>query len=734
MSDAKDVRTKQDAGGDIQSRSSGLALDAPPFVPKGSQEQRPGLTLSSNVNAAPFVPASYSAANQNDSGTARSARSQKLASAASAAPFVPSTSSNNISSSNSNRLAAMSSNAAPFVPKAESFSSPQSKATNGHAARSSSRSDLMLPDGDDLLGMTAHTPGELAQALSSRAPWKSTGLGGSDAAGAGTRLETSAPATTLQFGAPTSPPRALNSHGSGYSQGYVQSPSKGRAMAQALGGSGRGVSVQGRGRSGPDAGGRGRGRRALPAAGMQGGMGQGPAGQVPVPLTPYGIELTKSVAAAGYFADRLRPEERQRSYLTLQQVNPGEADWGLPEMVQHYHSLYPLEDIAAARDQPSQAFGISTILLKAVSSRDGQAYTLRRLDSRQVPPSAELAGTAQEIVQSWSPLSSHPNLNVPRASFISAEFEGGPALVLGHAFHPTAITLDQAHLQPTSAIARSAPPTEEQLWSYLVQLISAVRAAHGSGLLLRPASLLPSKILLTSPGRIRVGSLGVADVMAGEISSREELHALQRDDLTAVGRLLLVLACAGAPPSLDYVAASFSQGLTRTLSALLASSQGSAFASWQQVAAVMSEQLMAEVDRHQLAAEAAAMQVWKGAEDGRLLRVMVRLSSVLERPESETDPQWAETGDRYLLKLFRDFVLHQVREDGSPMLDWGHVVECLNKLDAGVPEKITLMSRDEASLLVVSYADLKRCLEGALAELRTRGSNWPQVRLDSRRR
>lgn len=348
MSDARDVRTKQDAGGDIQSRSSGLALDAPPFVPKGSQEQRPGLKLSSNVDAAPFVPASYSAATQNDSGTARSgekyvlytiymldkmqaeggdgkyddkfccirlsfamfnlilvtnmatcraaARFQKLASAASAAPFVPSTSSNNISSSNANRLAPMSSDAAPFVPKAgglpwsllwvylvppsaaglltdrclwawlpDPFSSPQSKAANGHAARNSSRSDLMLPDGDDLLGMTAHTPGELAQvechssttgcpsrrdgpcpweiqvhsmvtgdyqssqlyaclpeaplralhtdlsahwqAFSSRAPWKSTGAGGSDAAGAGIRLETSAPATTLHFGAPTSPPR-----------------------------------------------------------------------------------------------------------------------------------------------------------------------------------------------------------------------------------------------------------------------------------------------------------------------------------------------------------------------------------------------------------------------------------------------------------------------------------------------------------------------------------------------
>lgn len=66
------------------------------------------------------------------------------------------------------------------------------------------------------------------------------------------------------------------------------------------------------------------------------------------------------------------------------QMNPGEVDWGLPDMVQQYHTLYPLEDIAAAREQPSQAFGIPTILLKAVSSRDGQPYTLRRLDNRQV--------------------------------------------------------------------------------------------------------------------------------------------------------------------------------------------------------------------------------------------------------------------------------------------------------------------------------------------------------------
>lgn len=54
------------------------------------------------------------------------------------------------------------------------------------------------------------------------------------------------------------------------------------------------------------------------------------------------------------------------------------------------------------------------------------------------------------------------------------------------------------------------------------------------------------------------------------------------------------------------------------------------------------------------------------------------------------DPTWAETGDRYMLKLFRDYLFHQVSEDGRPWLDMSHVVQCLNKLDTGAPEKVSV--------------------------------------------
>lgn len=89
----------------------------------------------------------------------------------------------------------------------------------------------------------------------------------------------------------------------------------------------------------------------------------------------------------------------------------------------------------------------------------------------------------------------------------------------------------------------------------------------------------------------------------------------------------------------------------------------------------------------------------------------------MERGQFNGDERWSETGDRYLLKLFRDFVFHQVDELGNPVNDWGLVVEAINKADAGLEEKIIMLSRDGKSMLVVSYADVQRCLVMAYDEL-----------------
>ncbi len=41
---------------------------------------------------------------------------------------------------------------------------------------------------------------------------------------------------------------------------------------------------------------------------------------------------------------------------------------------------------------------------------------------------------------------------------------------------------------------------------------------------------------------------------------------------------------------------------------------------------------------------------------------------------------WSETGDRYILKLFRDYVFHSAGFDGEPIVDIAHIVQCLNKV------------------------------------------------------
>ncbi|KAM6140623.1 PAN2-PAN3 deadenylation complex subunit PAN3 isoform 4-T4 [Pterocles gutturalis] len=113
----------------------------------------------------------------------------------------------------------------------------------------------------------------------------------------------------------------------------------------------------------------------------------------------------------------------------------------------------------------------------------------------------------------------------------------------------------------------------------------------------------------------------------------------------------------------------------------------------------------------------ALMAQFQEVQNGRLFRLLAKLGTINERPEFQKDPTWSETGDRYLLKLFRDHLFHQVTEAGTPWIDLSHIISCLNKLDAGVPEKISLISRDEKSVLVVTYSDLKRCFENTFQEL-----------------
>ncbi|RXW17655.1 hypothetical protein EST38_g8199 [Candolleomyces aberdarensis] len=80
------------------------------------------------------------------------------------------------------------------------------------------------------------------------------------------------------------------------------------------------------------------------------------------------------------------------------------------------------------------------------------------------------------------------------------------------------------------------------MWSYIVQIASAIKKVHEAGHALR--SLDANKILLTSQNRIRLSICGTMDILMHD--TPQDMHMLQQDDLTQFGRLIFALCC-GVP-------------------------------------------------------------------------------------------------------------------------------------------------------------------------------------------
>uniref|UniRef100_A0A1I7X856 Protein kinase domain-containing protein n=1 Tax=Heterorhabditis bacteriophora TaxID=37862 RepID=A0A1I7X856_HETBA len=107
---------------------------------------------------------------------------------------------------------------------------------------------------------------------------------------------------------------------------------------------------------------------------------------------------------------------------------------------------------------------------------------------------------------------------------------------------------------PLSTPSLGAGVIESQLWSYVIQLSSALRAVHASGLAARCIDL--SKILVHGKNKVRpgfflimitfdvlLGSCGIADIVSPD---HQPVQQQQMEDLHALGRVLLALATGNA--------------------------------------------------------------------------------------------------------------------------------------------------------------------------------------------
>ncbi|KAI4205975.1 MAG: hypothetical protein LQ346_001354 [Caloplaca aetnensis] len=392
----------------------------------------------------------------------------------------------------------------------------------------------------------------------------------------------------------------------------------------------------------------------------------------------------------------------------------------LPTTTAWYHSLVPLvhnsQKNAAMFGYPSQAY-------KATSGHNGKLYCLRRLQGYRVNDlSSEHA--IKSVAENWKRVR-NANVVSVHLAFTDSSF-GDRSLIFVTDYHPAAETLAQRHFSPASRFSNrysSAIVPEPVLWGYIVQIASALKAIHSAGLAARV--LDASKILLTGENRVRLNACAVLDVVQAD--AQPSLADNQRTDLYLFGRLILALGSNNTSQhsqgkAMEAFGRTYTPRLKEVTTWLLDHISPLRNDGIDDFLTLIASDIVTTLDNSLHQADALESDLARELENSRILRLLTKMNFINERPEYEHDRQWAEHGNRYCIKLFRDYVFHAVDAQGNPLLDMGHVVGCLNKLDAGIEEKIMLTTRDEETVIYVSYKELKACIEATWQDLMRRAA------------
>lgn len=459
----------------------------------------------------------------------------------------------------------------------------------------------------------------------------------------------------------------------------------------------------------------------------------------------------------GFMADNeLKMEILKKQHICHSQIDP-EVTPNLPTEVDNFHKLCPLEPPPSNPMIKSHTFGYVTSVYKGINMKSGSIVCLRRIHGFRL-----INTKCMMLVEQWKKLV-HSNLVTLRQVFTTKSF-GDHSMVFVYDFYPGAETLMTKHFNNPSQISSafmdpfsadgSRPYSQHKnqilrqqamltqngllpeslIWTYIIQLTSALRHIHSAGLACR--TLDPTKILVINKTRLLLNCGGIFDVLTFDPSNPNPMGAMahyQQEDLISMGKIVLALACnsflaiqrENLQTSMEIVTSTYSSDLRNLIMYLL--TNPTRVKSVNDLMPMIGARFYTQLDQVYMRTDMLEAELSKDVESARLFRLMTKLCTTVDRAELNQDFGWAEFGDRYMLKLFRDYVFHQVMEDGRPWMDMSHVIACMNKLDAGVPDKVCLMSRDEQNVLVVSYAELKRCMEQSFGEIVQAATQTPRA-------
>ncbi|CAF1633020.1 unnamed protein product [Adineta ricciae] len=454
--------------------------------------------------------------------------------------------------------------------------------------------------------------------------------------------------------------------------------------------------------------------------------------------------------AAYFMDDELKNELLRRNQMLTACANLDVAGV-MPERVGEYYNLVPLDSNQANVPHKSRTFHYQTISYKANHIRTNAICYLKRMMGCQLQTQRLC-----EVVEAWKKVS-HASIVQLRDVFLTRDFDDEqPSIVFVYDYIPNCETLQKRHFNMNSSLLKGwANPynisgedrpfsagkgtsqttllSEALIWEYVVQISSLIRTLHGLSLTSR--CLQPSRILVDGDSkggrgkaRIWLSGVGIADILDGTMNGAVHQHI--QNDLQDFGRLILMLACnsiVGAQKehlqtSLEIVQRNYTSDLKNLILHFMLPSNTMKPKNINECMPMIGARFYAQIDNLHVRGDILENELAKELDCGRLFRLVCKLDTLLERPEHSMNQAWSETGDRYILKLFRDFIFHSVDFGGEPIVDTAHIVQCLNKFDAGSHDKICLTSRDGQNVIIVSYSELHQAFDRAFTELMNYGT------------
>ncbi|GAV53510.1 hypothetical protein ZYGR_0AK00120 [Zygosaccharomyces rouxii] len=414
----------------------------------------------------------------------------------------------------------------------------------------------------------------------------------------------------------------------------------------------------------------------------------------PPPHLRASLRPNERMAQDLFIPNDLREQLVKRNLASLQIFPLGGA---IPSVVQDYFGLVPL-DFNKNSGKKDSFMGHKNSLYKVFSNVDGKVYLLRRIHS--------VANLEQSYISktfhAWSNVDCNNVVKLVDL-FLTTKF-GDSSLCAVYDFYPMANSLYEDHFVNFPL----KPITQEYLWSYLVQLSNALNAVHSQGLVVDVLDL--HKVIVTgSPGRIKIADCGPLDVL--KAGKTRDIVAEQQQSFVKLGNLLIELATKLGPEggaqteSVDNLVVD--ERFKNILKYLLSDKHKSV----SELASMFHDKIFSVIDSSLAYAEYTEGVLSKELENGRLFRLICKLNFIYGRMEHRIDVNWSESGDKFPILLFYDYVFHQVDATGKNIMDLTHVLRCLNKLDAGVGEKIALVTPDEMNCIIVSYKELRDLID-----------------------